>query len=84
MVVSKMHVRTTFIFKHMELQIMSNLNRVHMRNLHPGAILLPDANLHPGANLHPIASRSYTNKLCPYVPRFNVKFYTRFSVLWRN
>ena len=45
-----------------------DLSRVHMRNLHPGANLLPGTNLHPGANLHPLASRSYANKLCPYVP----------------
>ena len=38
-----------------------------MRNLHPGANLLP------GADLHPLASRSYANKLCPYAPRFDVK-----------
>ena len=45
-----------------------------MRNLHPGAKLLPGANLHAGANLHPLASRSYANKLCPYAPRFYLKF----------
>ena len=49
-----------------------------MHNLHPGA------NLHAGANLHPFASRSYTNKSCPYVPRFDLKFNTRDIVLWSN
>ena len=39
------------------------LSRVHMRNLHLDANLLPGANLHPGANLQPLASRSYANKL---------------------
>ena len=24
-------------------------------------------NLHPGVNLHPLTSRSYANKLCPYM-----------------
>ena len=38
-------------------------------------------NLHPGANLHPLASRSYANKSCPYEPRFDLKFNTRFIVL---
>ena len=42
------------------------------------------ANIHPDANLHPLASRSYANKLCPYVPRFDLKFNTRFLVLRRN
>ena len=41
-------------------------------------------NLHPGANLHPLASRSYANKSCPYVPRFDLKFNTRYIVLWSN
>ena len=27
--------------------------------------------VHPGANLHPLMSRSYANKLCSYVPRFD-------------
>ena len=61
---------------------MDLLSRVHMRNL--GANLLPGANLHQGANLHPLASRSYANKLCPCVPRFNLKFDTRYTVVWRN
>ena len=54
------------------------LKRLHMRNLHPGANLLTGANLHPGANLHRLASRSYANKLCPYAPRFYLKFNTRY------
>ena len=62
----------------------TDLSCVHMRNLHPGANLLPDANLHPGANLHPLASRSYANKFCPYAPRFYLKFNTRYWVLWRK
>ena len=41
-------------------------------------------NLHPGANLHPLASRSYANKSCSYVPRFDLKFNTRYTVLWSN
>ena len=45
-----------------------------MLNLHPGANLLPGENLHQGANLHRLASRSYASKLCPYVPRFDLKF----------
>ena len=49
-----------------------------MHNLHPGE------NLHPGANLHPLASRSYAKKSCPYVPRFDLKFNTRYIVLWGN
>ena len=43
-----------------------------MRNLHPGANLLPVQILHPSANLHPLASRSYTNKLYPYAHRFDL------------
>ena len=43
------------------------LSRVHVHNLHPGA----GANIHPGVNLHPLMSRSYANKLCSYVPRFD-------------
>ena len=33
----------------------------------------PGANLHPGpgANLHPLMSRSYSNKLWSYAPRFD-------------
>ena len=41
-------------------------------------------NLHPGANLHPLASRSYANKSCPYVPRFEWKFNTMYIVFWSN
>ena len=41
-------------------------------------------NLQPGANLYPLASRSYANKLCPYAPKFDLKFNTRYSVLRRN
>ena len=48
------------------------LSRVHMRNLHPGANLLP------GANLHPLASRSYSNELCPYAPRFDLRLNIRY------
>ena len=48
------------------------LSRVHVHNLHPGA------------NLHPIVSRSCANKSCSYVPRFELKFYTRYIVLWSN
>ena len=50
----------------------------------PGANLDQGANLHLGANLHPLASRSYANKSCPYVPRFDLKFNTRYIVLWSN
>ena len=35
-------------------------------------------------NLHPLASRSYANISCPYVPRFDLKFNTRYIVLWGN
>ena len=49
-----------------------------MHNLHPGA------NLHPVANLHPLVSRSYANKSCSYVPKFELKFNTRYIVLWSN
>ena len=35
-------------------------------------------------NLHPLASRSCANKLCPYVPRFDLKYSKRKSVLWKN
>ena len=35
-------------------------------------------------NLRPFASRSYTNKSCPYVPRFDLKSNTRYIVLWSN
>ena len=59
-------------------------SRVHMHNLHQGANLLPGANLHPRENLHHLASRSYANKLCPYAPKFDLKFKTRYSVLRRN
>ena len=55
-----------------------------MHNLHPGANLRPGAKVHPGANLHPLVSRSYAKKLCPYVPRFDLKFITRYIVLWSN
>ena len=55
-----------------------------MHNLHPGANLHPGVNLHPGANLHPLAPRSYAKKSCPYVPRFDLKFRTRYIVLWSN
>ena len=41
-------------------------------------------NLHPGANLHPLASRSYANISYPYIPRFDLKFNTRYIVLWSN
>ena len=34
--------------------------------------------------LHTLASRSYANKSCPYVPRFDLKFNTRYIVLWSN
>ena len=34
-------------------------------------------------NLHPLVSRSYA-KWCPYVPRFDLKFNTRYIVLWSN
>ena len=36
----------------------------------------------PGSKFAPPCS--YANKLCPYVPRFNLKFDTMYSVLWRN
>ena len=55
-----------------------------MHNLHPGANLHPVANLHPGANLHPLASRSYANKSCSYVPNFDLKFNKRYIVLRSN
>ena len=48
----------------------SDLSRVHVHNLHPGA------NLHPLRRVHIMA-----NKLCSYVPRFNLKFNTRYIVL---
>ena len=35
-------------------------------------------------NFHPFASRSYAKKSCPYVPRFDLKFNTRYIVLWSN
>ena len=60
------------------------LSCVHVHNLHPDANLHPGANLHPDANLHPLASRSYANISCPYVPRFGLKFNTRYIVLWKN
>ena len=60
------------------------LSRVHLHNLQPGANLLPGAKLDPGANLHPLVSRSYDNKLCPYVPIFDLKLNTRYSVFRRN
>ena len=50
------------------------LGRLHLHNLHPGENLLPGAKLHPGANLHHLVSRSYDNKLCSYVPIFDLKF----------
>ena len=31
----------------------------------------------PGCKFAPLASRSYANKLCPYVPRFDLKFTPR-------
>ena len=40
--------------------------------------------LHPDENLHPLASLSYANKLCSYLPRFDLKFNIGYSVLWRN
>ena len=52
--------------------------------LHPGANLLPGANLHPGANFHPLASRSYANRLCPYVYRFNTNLLQKYAVFRRN
>ena len=61
---------TVFKFKY--------ISRVHMHNLHPGANLLPGANLCLGANLHPLALRSYANKLCPYAPKFDMKFNTMY------
>ena len=53
-------------------------SRVHEHNLHPRPKFTP------GANLHPLASRSYAKKSCPYVPRFDLKFNTRYIVLWSN
>ena len=55
-----------------------------MHNLRPGATLHPGANLHPGADLHPLASRSYVKKSCPCVPRYDLKFNTRYIVLWSS
>ena len=52
------------------ITILSNLSRVHVHNVHPGANLHPGATLHPGANLHPLMC-SYVNKLCSYAPRFD-------------
>ena len=49
-----------------------------------GITKAPGANLHPGTKFAPLASRSYANKSCPYVPRFYLKFNKRFSVLWSN
>ena len=37
-----------------------------------------------GCKFAALESRSYANKLCPYVPRFNLKFNTRISVRRRN
>ena len=62
----------------------TNLSCVHVHNLHPDANLHPRAKLHPGANFDPLASRSYANKSCSYVPRFDLKFNTRYIVLWSN
>ena len=56
--------------------------RVSMHNLHMGANLLPGANLHSDANVHPLASS--VAFICPHVPRFYLKFNTRFSVLRIN
>ena len=46
-----------------------------------GANLLPGANLQSDTNLHPLASRSYVRTS---VPRFDLNFNTRFSVLRIN
>ena len=53
-------------------QVIYTLSRVHVHNLHSGV------------NLHPLASRSYANKSCSYVPRFDSKFNKRYTVLWSN
>ena len=55
-------------------------NLISGANLNPGANFSPD--FHPGANMHPLASRSYANNSCPYVPRFNLKhsFVEEFAV----
>ena len=49
-----------------------------------GCKFAPGSKFTPGANLHPLASRSYANKSCSYVPRFYLKFNTRYIVLWSN
>ena len=69
-------VISSWIFSSRQLPIYKgDISRVHMHNLHPGVNLLPGANL---------ALRSYANKLCPYAPKFDMKFDTRYSVLRRN
>ena len=72
--------RTNFDYSyaHAHVFIVFLLSRVHVHNLHPGS------NLHTDANLHPLASRSYANKSCPYVPRFGLKFNTRYIVLCKK
>ena len=50
----------------------------------PGCKFAPGSKFTPGANLHPLASRSYANKSCSYVHRFDLKFNTRYIVLWSN
>ena len=78
-------VISSWIFSSRQLPIYKgDINRVHMHNLHPGVNLLPGANLNTGAYLHPQALRSYANKLCPYAPKFDMNFDTRYSVLRRN
>ena len=34
------------------------------------------------AQFAPLASRSYANRSCPYVPRFDLKLNTRYILLW--
>ena len=76
-------VISSWIFSSRQLPIYKgDISRMH--NLHPGVNLLPGANLNTGAYLHPLALRSYANKFCPYAPKFDMKFDTRYSVLRRN
>ena len=74
----KIKIKIYFTPRPMKPEFYNVLSCVHMPNLHPVGNLLPGANLRPGANLHPLASRSYANKLCPYAPRFYLKFNTSY------
>ena len=50
----------------------------------PGCKFAPGSKFTPGSKFAPLASRSYANKPCSYVPKFDLKFNTRYEVLWSN